>query len=204
MPNATARHACHTQQKHPNFVFSTDRKQPMPISATRPTSTRARLGIDAPGQVALPWTTTTWFNTDQALQPTDLHGRVVVVHAFQMLCPACVHHGLPQAQRIQATFSAQDVAVIGLHTVFEHHEAMTPVSLRAFLHEYRITFPVGVDAPAPEASDRIPVTMRAYGLQGTPTLLMFDRRGQLRRHTFGAEDDLLVGAAIALLVAERD
>jgi len=79
-----------------------------------------------------------------------------------------VHHGLPQAQRIHATFAAWGVAVIGLHEVFEHHAAMTPVSLPAFLHEYRIAFPVGVDAPSADASNPIPVPMQAGGRQGTP------------------------------------
>ncbi|MDA0225757.1 MAG: TlpA disulfide reductase family protein, partial [Proteobacteria bacterium] len=94
------------------------------------------------------------------------------------------------------------VAVIGLHTVFEHHEAMTPVALRAFLHEYRIAFPVGIDAASQDTADPLPRTMRAYGMRGTPTLILIDRNGRLRRHAFGAEDDLAVGAAVASLVAE--
>jgi hypothetical protein len=124
-----------------------------------------------------------------------------VLHAFQMLCPGCVQHGLPQAQRVYAAFEPADVAVVGLHTVFEHHEAMTPVSLRAFLHEYGIAFPVGVDAPG--SGGGVPQTMQAYGLRGTPSLLLIDRAGWLRRHSFGAEEDMAVGAAIATLVAER-
>ena len=164
--------------------------------------TSSRFGIQAPGHPAPRWTASEWFNTAAALQLQDLRGRVVVLHAFQMLCPGCVQHGLPQAQRIQATFAAQDVAVVGLHTVFEHHAAMTPVSLRAFLHEYRVGFPVGVDARAEDARDPIPSTMRAYGLQGTPSLLLIDRRGDLRLHAFGAAEDLAVGAAIAVLVGE--
>ncbi|MDH5540334.1 MAG: TlpA family protein disulfide reductase, partial [Rhizobacter sp.] len=108
------------------------------------------------------------------------------------------------AQRMRATFSPQDVAVIGLHTVFEHHAAMAVVSLRAFVHENRIVFPVGVDAPAADPNDPIPVTMRAYGMQGTPSLVLIDRAGGLRRHAFGVEDDLLLGAAIATLIAEAD
>jgi peroxiredoxin len=158
--------------------------------------------VDPPGQPAPPWTMSEWFNADGAVQLADLRGRVVVLHAFQMLCPACVHHGVPQAQRIHAIFPAQDVQVIGLHTVFEHHAAMMPVSLRAFLHEYRISFPVGVDAPCTDRRDPIPLTMRLYGLQGTPSLLLIDRRGFLRLHAFGAKDDLEVGAAIATLVNE--
>ncbi len=142
-----------------------------------------------------------WFNSAAPLSLAALRGRVVALHAFQMLCPGCVQHGLPQAQRIHAVFEPDDVAVVGLHTVFEHHEAMTPVSLRAFLHEYRIAFPVGVDAPGTKGG--VPQTMQAYGLRGTPSLLLIDRTGRLRRHSFGAEEDIAVGAAIATLVAER-
>ena len=162
-----------------------------------------RFGIDSPGRPAPPWTTREWFNTaGGTVQLADLRGKVVVLHAFQMLCPACVHHGLPQAQRIHARFAALGVAVIGLHTVFEHHAAMTPVSLQAFLHEYRITFPVGVDAPSADVGNPIPVTMQAYGMQGTPSLVLIDRNGHLRHHAFGAEDDLALGAAIATLIVE--
>lgn len=83
--------------------------------------------------------------------------------------------------------------MIGLHTVFEHHAAMTPVSLQAFLHEYRIAFPVGVDAPSADACNPIPVTMQAYGMQGTPSMVLIDRNGHLRHHAFGAVEDLALG-----------
>jgi hypothetical protein len=163
-----------------------------------------RFGLDVPGRPAPAWVTSAWFNTERALQLADLHGKVVVLHAFQMLCPGCVQYGLPQAQRIGRVFPPDDVAVIGLHSVFEHHAAMTPVSLEAFLHEYRVAFPVGVDAAPADARDPIPQTMRAYGMRGTPTLLLIDRRGDLRHHRFGAEDDIAVGAAIAALIGEAD
>lgn len=156
---------------------------------------------DAPAPA---WATREWFNASGPLQLADLRGRVIVLHAFQMLCPGCVQHGLPQAQRIRAAFAPEDVAVVGLHTVFEHHEAMGPASLAAFLHEWRIRFPVAVDAPSDDAHDPVPQTMRAYALQGTPSLLLIDRLGHLRRHGFGAEDDLTIGAAVATLLSQRD
>ncbi len=140
-----------------------------------------------------------WLNTDDPPTLLRLRGQVVVIEAFQMLCPGCVAHGLPQAQRVQATFGT-DLVVLGLHTVFEHHAAMTPVALAAFLHEYRITFPVGVDASQPD--DDIPVTMRRYGLRGTPSLLLVDRSGRLRANVFGQIDDLALGASLARLLAE--
>lgn len=142
---------------------------------------------------------TQWFNTPDSPTLADLRGEVVVIEAFQMLCPGCVSHGLPQAKRIQQTFG-DNVTVLGLHCVFEHHEAMTPVSLEAFLYEYRITFPVGVDAHTPGVT--LPVTMGRYELQGTPSLVLIDRAGRIRLNAFGQADDLAVGAILGRLIDE--
>jgi hypothetical protein len=98
-------------------------------------------------------------------------------------------------------FPASEVAVIGLHTVFEHHAAMGPEALKAFLHEYKVYFPVGIDRPS-DRGDAIPSTMRRYGMQGTPTLLLIDRDGRLRRQTFGHVPDLQLGAEIMALMRE--
>ena len=53
-----------------------------------------------------------WFNTAEGPTLAGLQGEVVVIEAFQMLCPGCVSHGLPQAQRIQHAFG-DDVTVLG-------------------------------------------------------------------------------------------
>ncbi len=149
---------------------------------------------------APPWQVEQWFNTDEPISLASLHGKVIMLEAFQMLCPGCVLHGLPQATRVRQTFPASKVAVIGLHTVFEHHEAMTPVSLRAFLHEYRIPFPVGVDKAG--MHNGLPQTMQAYHMQGTPTIVLIDADGSERSHHFGQVGDLQLGAEIAQLVSE--
>jgi peroxiredoxin len=128
-----------------------------------------------------------------------LRGRVVVACAFQMLCPGCVSHAIPQLKAVHDLFATQGVTVVGLHTVFEHHEAMTTTSLRAFVQEYGIRFPVGVDQPADDGRP-IPQTMAAYRMQGTPTLLLIDRKGQLRRQMFGHIADLRLGAEIMRLI----
>ena len=154
----------------------------------------------ATAQLAPPLHVEQWFNTERAPTLEGLRGRVVVLHAFQMLCPGCVLHGLPQAQRVAETFSDKDVVVLGLHSVFEHHDAMAPHALQAFIHEYRIEFPVGVDASG--GNDPIPKTMRAYQLNGTPSLVLIDRAGRLRANVFGRPTDLRVGAGISALVSE--
>lgn len=151
--------------------------------------------------LAPPWTTTEWLNTPEPLSLERLRGSVVLLHAFQMLCPGCVSRGIPQAQRVAEAFAGAPLVVVGLHTVFEHHDGMKVESLRAFLHEYRVRFPVGIDAPDP-SGDAIPRTMRAYGMRGTPTTVLIDARGRLRRQVFGVHEDLLLGAELQTLLLE--
>jgi peroxiredoxin len=141
-----------------------------------------------------------WFNTDARIMLDDLRGRVVVVAAFQMLCPGCVSHSIPQAIKIHNVFSRDDVLVLGLHTVFEHHAVMGPAALKVFLHEYKIPFPVGVDAAA--HGNTVPMTMQAYGWRGTPSVVVIDRQGALRLNHFGHLDDLRMGALLGQLVAQ--
>jgi len=155
------------------------------------------------GDLAPEWDVSSWLHTDAPLSLADLRGSVVVVHAFQMLCPGCVSHGIPQAQSIHRAFPPGRVRVIGLHTVFEHHAAMGETALRAFLHEYRIQFPVGIDRPDPRGNP-IPLTMQAWHMQGTPTLFILDDQGRIRLHHFGQLDDLRAGAVIGQLLAESD
>ncbi len=147
------------------------------------------------------WIIADWLNAAAPISLASLRGKCVMAVAFQMLCPGCVSHGLPQALRVRQTFPEHDLAVIGLHTVFEHHAAQGGrEALAAFLHEYRIGFPVGIDAPAPGGG--IPQTMRAYGMQGTPTTLLIDRAGRLRLARFGHVEDLALGAWLATLIGE--
>lgn len=146
----------------------------------------------------------TWLNTDAPLSLSALQGNVVAVFVFQMLCPGCVQYAIPQAQRVNAWFSHHGVTVIGLHSVFEHHEAMKAVSLKAFLHEYQITFPVAIDMPSDKSGYPIPKTMEAYQLNGTPSLILIDRKGYLRKHKMGQEPDLLLGAELMSLILDTD
>ncbi len=141
-----------------------------------------------------------WLNTPEPLSLAALRGQVVVVHAFQMLCPGCVAHGLPQTKRLTQVFAGRDVTVLGLHTVFEHHAVMTPAALRVFVHEYRIGFPVGIDMPGEPGP--MPRTMQAYAMGGTPTLLVFDRQGRLQLNQLGQVDDMALGALLGELLAQ--
>ncbi|MEM8795844.1 MAG: redoxin domain-containing protein [Pseudomonadota bacterium] len=142
-----------------------------------------------------------WLNTPTPLSLEALEGKVVLIEAFQMLCPGCVSHALPQAMKVRELFPEDQVAVLGLHSVFEHHEAQGHrAALEAFLHEYRVSFPVGIDEQSDTAP--LPKTMMTYGMRGTPTALLIDRNGILRRHSFGLIEDMVLGAEIAALLQE--
>ncbi len=142
----------------------------------------------------------TWFNTDQPLLLSGLRGRVIVLAAFQVLCPNSIAHGVSQAKRIFDTFSSNDVCVIGLHATFEHHDAISIAVIKAFMHEYRLKFPIALDQP--NTTGPIPLTMERYKMRGTPSLILIDKRGFVRKHAFGVVDDLRIGAEIGALTQE--
>lgn len=147
------------------------------------------------------WHISDWINTPTPLSLEMLRGQVVVACAFQMLCPGCVSHAVPQMKKLHQLFEPHNVAVIMLHTVFEHHDAMTATALRAFVHEYGIRFPVGIDTPG-ENGDPMPLTMKAYQMQGTPTILLIDREGRLRLQVLGHIEDMQLGAETMSLMKQ--
>ena len=138
-----------------------------------------------------------WFNADNEIQLAELRGRVVVLSAFQVLCPHSLSFGVPQTLRIHRTFDPKEVAVIGLHATFEHHEAITPAVVKAFIQEHRLKYPIALARPS--KTGPIPETMERYRMRGTPSLILIDKQGVIRKHAFGPVDDLRVGAEIGAL-----
>jgi peroxiredoxin len=143
--------------------------------------------------------TSAWLNTDTSPKLKDLKGKVVVVAAFQQHCPGSVKHGLPQAARLAHVFSDDEVVIIGLNTPFEHTDKQTKQTLAAFVEEHGLSFPVALDKANGKG---LPKTMEAFEIQGTPTVLIFDRQGRLRRHYLGQVDDLRIGAEVMALTIE--
>lgn len=154
--------------------------------------------VMAPG-----WQTSAWLNTDTPPALDQLRGKVVLLHAFQTLCPGCVNEGIAQAKRVATRFAGTPLVVVGLHTVFEHHDVMGPAALRVFLHEYSVRFPVRIDAPGTD-KDPLPLTMRAYAMQGTPTTVLIDAQGRRRRQVLGKYDDLVLGSDIGARLPQAD
>jgi hypothetical protein len=75
-------------------------------------------------------------------------------------------------------------------------------ALEVFVHEYRLNFPIGIDKYEGPPQG-VPLTMHAYQMQGTPTLILIDKTGHIRLHRFGHVSDLTVGFSIGALLAEE-
>jgi len=140
-----------------------------------------------------------WLNSDKKRTLKAEKGKVVVIAIWQLACPGSQKFGLPQAMRLRGSFTEDEVAVLGLHMAFEKFDEQTPEKVEAYLTENGITIPVALDKPSAEG---LPETMKAYELQGTPALLIFDRQGRLRRHYLGAVDDFRLGAEVMALLIE--
>jgi thiol-disulfide isomerase/thioredoxin len=146
---------------------------------------------------ALPLKVQEWLNCPEGYNLDVKAPRVKVIHAFQMLCPGCVYHGIPQTIELYERLKEHDIDIVGLHTVFENHHAMGPESLKVFIKEFRLPFPVGIDQHID--GKWMPETMKAYDLQGTPTTIVIDQQGEVRVKHFGIiETEQLINFVLEL------
>ena len=74
------------------------------------------LKLDPSATPAPPWSIDSWVQgTRTPLSLESLRGKVIVMHAFQMLCPGCVTHGLPQAATGPGFASAVGLSLFAAH-----------------------------------------------------------------------------------------
>lgn len=180
-------------------------------------------------------------------------GKVILISAFQVNCPGCFIHGIPEIINIYNKYRDQPLALWGLATAFEDFDknnlenlkkliangevigetivAMSQANLLNYNRlQYVIPFPVAWDKleknPPEISADRIQKiiyrdienfdslpektqsqivsqvkvylkhkkydahTFEAYGLRGTPSTILIDKKGILRYKLFGSEQGL--------------
>ena len=123
----------------------------------------ARIGHKAPNLAVSEWVQGRPTNIDKEM------GNVILVEVFQVNCPGCFSHGIPQAIDIYAKYRDRGLRVLGLATAFEDFDKNTLENLRLLLTKgqvigepnrvlgqygllrdgnklnYKIPFPVGMD-----------------------------------------------------------
>lgn len=123
----------------------------------------ARIGEKAPNLAVSQWMQGRPTNIDQE------RGNVVLVEVFQVNCPGCFTHGIPQGIDLHLKYYPSGLRVLGVATAFEDYDKNTSDNLKLLLTtgevigetrkvlseygrlqpgyklSYKIPFPVGMD-----------------------------------------------------------
>ena len=199
--------------------------------------------------------------------PTSLDqekDKIVLVEVFQVNCPGCFMHSIPEAIEIYNKYKDEGVRVLGIATAFEDFDKNTIENLKMLVEtgevigetqkalsmygklqegnklSFKIPFPLGMDnltkvsgeidkdqimkfinAQIPEfdsqpedyknqiiqrvkdhfkSKEYTAETFEKFSLQGTPSIILIDRKGILRDVSFGQTGHL--DSMIQKLIAE--
>ncbi len=78
-----------------------------------------------------------WLQGD-AIQLSQLTGRVVLIEVFQLNCPGCFLYSLPQAVDLHQRYHDKGLVVLGLATAFEDFELNTQDNLKLLLEQHKV------------------------------------------------------------------
>lgn len=149
------------------------------------------------GASAPPFELQRWLQ-GEPIDPAGDSGKVILAEVFQVNCPGCFVHALPEVLELHRRYADQGLAVIGIATAFEDFEHNTEANLEMLLEhgrlqgaplqqlgkaglldgdrlDYRLEFPVAMDAMIETAPDTSPETVRAFILEQLPD---FDRMSE--------------------------
>jgi thiol-disulfide isomerase/thioredoxin len=112
---------------------------------------------------------TSWLNVEHPLDLSTLKGHVTVVDFWTSCCINCLQT-LPVLAKIESTFAADHVVVLGVHS--PKFDAETERErLRSAVEQYRITHPVAVDGSM--------TVWNRWGVDSWPTLFVLDSEGRI-------------------------
>jgi peroxiredoxin len=144
----------------------------------------AQIGTKAPNVKVSTWVQGLPTNIDKLI------GNIIVIEVFQVNCPGCFLHGLPQTISVYEKYKHKGVKVFGIATAFEDYDKNTLENLQLLLSEgkvigetykmlrqygklinndklyYKIPFPIAMDniikMPKQITNDRIEEFIESY------------------------------------------
>ena len=120
---------------------------------------------------------------------TSLRGQVVLLDFWASWCGPC-RMSMPILSRIAARHAGQGLVALGVN--LEHDRAAADV---ARAHR-------SLGAGFPTLHDQGGAMHRAFGIQSLPTLVVVDRRGQVREVEVGVPDEAALEARLVAMLAE--
>jgi cytochrome c biogenesis protein CcmG/thiol:disulfide interchange protein DsbE len=120
------------------------------------------------------------------LRLADLAGRPVVVNFWASWCQPCRDEA-EVLERFAQEYGPRGVAFVGVNVWDSADKA------RAFLAEYAVSYPNGLDAGGGAAID--------FGLTGLPETFFVDREGRIVRKFIGPVTDRVLRAAVEELLS---
>ncbi|MGB5520284.1 MAG: redoxin family protein [Gammaproteobacteria bacterium] len=148
-------------------------------------TTNAMIGNPAPDIQVAQWV------QGEPVNFSSQKGRVVLVEVFQVNCPGCFVHALPEAQQLHQRYSEQGLTVVGLATAFEDFDKNTLENLEHFVAtgelcgdprqqlgkagllqdnklDYSLRFPIGMDRLMKNTAEVRTDAIEAFIIQQLP------------------------------------
>jgi cytochrome c biogenesis protein CcmG, thiol:disulfide interchange protein DsbE len=125
-----------------------------------------------------------------AIRLDDLRGSVVLINVWATWCPPC-RAEMPAMQSVYETYHAQGFEILAVNATNQD----TLASIGPFVEEYRLTFPILLDATGD--------VTRAYRVMSLPTSFFVGRDGVIREVVVGGPmDEALLRTRIEDLLKE--
>jgi peroxiredoxin len=119
----------------------------------------------------------------QEYQLSEYKGKIVVLNFWGTYCPPCVRE-MPLIQNYYEKYTDKNVEILAIN------ENDPVVSVKAFLRQYKLTFPTLLDKD---------VVRRNYGIMNYPTTVFINENGKIEKIYEGEMDDAFLSSTLAAM-----
>ena len=102
----------------------------------------------------------------------EFRGKVVFVNFWATWCPPC-RDEMPSMQKVYSEYREKGLVMLAINFM------ETPNTIRPFVSEYKLTFPILLDSGT---------VMVSYAVLGLPATYLIDRQGKAAARALGARD----------------
>ena len=105
----------------------------------------------------------------------DYRGKVVLIDFWSINCPPC-RRAVPHVVMMYDRYKSKGFVALGIS--FDGKEIH---NLKSFVTEYNVTYPILIGTMD---------VARAYGVRSIPSMFLLDRKGRIRLHRIGFNEEI--------------